>query len=65
MASIVYQIDKKTGNRIGTASSVNKSSLAGNKMAAMKQQQEEREKQKMLKDSLAADTKEGQEENKQ
>ena len=59
------QIDKKTGNRIGTASSVNKSSLAGNKMAAMKQQQEEREKQKMLKDSLAADTKEGQEENKQ
>lgn len=47
------KIDKMTGNRIGTASNVNKSSMAGNKIAAMKQQQEEREKQKMLKDSLA------------
>ena len=58
-------IDKKTGNRIGTAVNVNKSSMAGNKVAAMKQQQEEREKQKMLRDSQAEQPEEKQEENKE
>lgn len=47
------KIDKLTGNRIGTASAVSKSSMAGNKIAAMKQQQEEKEKQKALKDAQA------------
>ena len=37
---------------IGTASSM-KSSMAGNKLAAMRQQQEEKEKQKALKDTPA------------
>ena len=46
------KIDKLTGNRIGTASSM-KSSMAGNKIAAMRQQQEEKEKQKALKDAQA------------
>lgn len=46
------KIDKLTGNRIGTASSI-KSSMAGNKLAAMRQQQEEKEKQKALKDTPA------------
>lgn len=46
------KIDKLTGNRIGTASSM-KSSMAGNKLAAMRQQQEEKEKQKALKDTPA------------
>jgi len=60
-------IDKKTGNRIGTALNANnnKSSMAGNKVAAMKQQQEEREKQKMLRDSQAEQPEEKQEENKE
>lgn len=58
-------IDKKTGNRIGTAANVNKSSMAGNKVAAMKQQQEEREKQKMLRDSQAEMSEEKQEESKE
>ena len=58
-------IDKKTGNRIGTASANNKSSMAGNKMAAMKQQQEEREKQKMLRDSQADKPEAKQEESKE
>ena len=58
-------IDKKTGNRIGTAANVNKSSMAGNKVAAMKQQQEEREKQKVLRDSQAEKPEEKQEENKE
>ena len=57
-------IDKKTGNRIGTAVN-NKSSMAGNKVAAMKQQQEEREKQKMLRDSQAETSEEKQEESKE
>ena len=59
-------IDKKTGNRIGTAANANnKSSMAGNKVAAMKQQQEEREKQKMLRDSQTETSEEKQEESKE
>lgn len=59
-------IDKKTGNRIGSAANANnKSSMAGNKMAAMKQQQEEREKQRMLRDSQAEQQEEKQEEAKE
>lgn len=56
-------INKKTGNRIGTAANANnKSSMAGNKIAAIKQQQEERERQKMLRDSQADKPEEKQEE---
>ena len=59
------KIDKLTGNRIGTATTVNKSSMAGNKVAAMKQQQQEREKQKLLKKTISEPSKEEQEEKKQ
>ena len=34
-------VDKRTGNRVGTAASVNRSSLAGNKKAAIRQQKRE------------------------
>lgn len=56
------KIDKMTGNRIGTAANVNKSSMAGNKIAAMKQQQEEREKQRQQIDSPAQKAEGAQEE---
>ena len=60
------QIDKKTGNRIGTAVNANnKSSMAGNKIAAMKQQQEEREKLKTLENAHTDQSKDKQEDEQQ
>lgn len=52
------KLDKLTGNRIGTAASASKSSLAGNKVAAMRQEQEEKNKKRQsLESEDGADTK--------